>query len=195
MPTLVDVCVIVALMLAARFRRDHSGCATRVQFFEEPIRIERLVRQKRPERDVADQRGNPLHVMRLTGQQQEADQIAERVHQRDDLGRQAAVRTPDGRQFLHHSSEHCQRSISCLVSFSPAPSFFGLVRLHGKDASFLTIAFTSFFHFQKVISDGDSFFKSTYPQPQCVKYVLDSVLRCIWMAIYFVNSNCYEPRR
>jgi hypothetical protein len=34
--------------------------------------------------------------MRLTGQQQEADQIAERIHLRDDLGRQAAARAPDG---------------------------------------------------------------------------------------------------
>ena len=87
---------MVALMHAVRFRWDHGGCATRIQLFQEPIRIKRLVRQKRPERDVADQRGNALHVMRLTGQHQEADQITERIHQRDDLSRQTAARASDG---------------------------------------------------------------------------------------------------
>lgn len=96
MPPLVSFGIIIALMFAVGFRRDHGSRATRVQFFQEPIRIERFIRHERTERDIADQGCYAFHVMRLAGKQQEADQIAERIDQRDDLGRQAAARAPDG---------------------------------------------------------------------------------------------------
>lgn len=96
MPPFVGSGVIVTLVLAVRFRGDHCACTSRVQFLKQPIRIERFVCQERPERNIPDQRGNALHVMRLTWQQQEADKVAKRIHQSDDLGCQAAARTPDG---------------------------------------------------------------------------------------------------
>lgn len=95
MSPFVGVGVIVALMLAVRFWRDHGTCATRVQFFQEPIRIERFIRQKRAERDTPDQRRDAFHVMRLTGQQQKADKVSKRIDQGHDFGRQTAARAPD----------------------------------------------------------------------------------------------------
>ena len=82
--------------MPVRFRWDHSACATRVQFFQEPIRIERFIRQKRAERDLPDQWRDAFHVMRLTGQQQKADQVAKRIDKGHDFCRQAAARAPDG---------------------------------------------------------------------------------------------------
>ena len=96
MSPFVGIGVIVALMLAVRFRRDHGGCATRVQFFQKPIRIERFIRHKRAEGDIPDQWRDAFHVMRLTGQQQKADQVAKRIDQGHDFGRQAATREPNG---------------------------------------------------------------------------------------------------
>lgn len=86
---------MVTPMLAVRFRRDHGGRAACVQFFKEPIRVKGLVRKKRAERGPPDQRRDAFHVMRLTGQQQEAHQVTKCIDQGHDFGRQAATRTPD----------------------------------------------------------------------------------------------------
>ena len=83
---------MVALMLAVRFRRDHSGCATRVQFVREPVRIEGLVCHNCAERGIPDPRRNTFHVVRLTRQQQKADQVAKRIDQGNDFGPQTAAR-------------------------------------------------------------------------------------------------------
>jgi hypothetical protein len=86
MPPLVSVGIVVALVLSARSRRDHGGCAAAVQFFEQPVGIKGLVCQQRTEMHAPDQRCNALHVMRLTGQEQEAHEVAKCIHQRHDPG-------------------------------------------------------------------------------------------------------------
>ena len=96
MPPLVSFGVIVALMPAVRFRRDYGTCAALIQLFQEPVRIERFIRHERAEGDVPDQGRNAFHVVRLTRQQQKADQVAKCVDQGNDFGRQATARTSDG---------------------------------------------------------------------------------------------------
>ena len=96
MPTLISFSVIVALMLAVRCRRDHGTCAALIQLFQEPVRIERFICHERAEGDISDQRRDAFHVVRLTRQQQKADQVAKCVDQSNDFGRQAAARTSDG---------------------------------------------------------------------------------------------------
>ena len=92
MPPLAGVSVIVALMSPVRFRWDHSGRTVLIQFFQEPIHIKCLVCQQRAVWSALHQRSRALHVVRLPGQQQEADEIAERTDQGDNPGRQAIAR-------------------------------------------------------------------------------------------------------
>ena len=40
--------------------------------------------------------GDAERIMALAGQQHKAHQVSQRVHQRDDFGRQSAARAPDG---------------------------------------------------------------------------------------------------
>ena len=87
---------MVSVSLSVRLRQDHRGRATRVQFLQKPVCVERLVGQQRAEGNAPDQRRDPFHVMRLTWQQHEPHEVAERIHQRHDLRRQSAARTPDG---------------------------------------------------------------------------------------------------
>lgn len=96
MPPLISFGVIVALMFAVRFRRDHGTCAALIKLFQKPVRIERFIRHECAEGDTSDQRRDAFHVMRLTRQQQKADQVAKCVDQGNDFGRQAAARTSDG---------------------------------------------------------------------------------------------------
>ncbi len=96
MPPLISLGVIVSLMLTVRFRRDHSTCAALIQLFQEPVRIERFIRHQRAEGDIPDQGRDAFHVVRLTRQQQKADQVAKCVDQGNDFGRQAAARTSNG---------------------------------------------------------------------------------------------------
>lgn len=56
-----------------------------VAVLQQPVRIERLFREERVKRNTFDQRRDTFHIMRLYRQQQEADQIAERIHQCDDF--------------------------------------------------------------------------------------------------------------
>src|SRR6185312_15957488 len=82
-------------MSAVGFGRDDRGCAPVGQFGAQPIDIEGLVAEERGEVDVLDERRDAEAVVALTGQQDEAGEIAQRIDQRDDLGRQAAARSPD----------------------------------------------------------------------------------------------------
>lgn len=75
---------------------NHCGYTALVEVLQQPVRIERLVREQCVKRNAFDQRCDTFHVMRLPRQQQEADQVAERIHQRHDLRRQPAARAPDG---------------------------------------------------------------------------------------------------
>jgi hypothetical protein len=77
---------------AVGFRRDDRDRAPLVQLGAQPIDIEGLVAEERGEVDVLDERFDAEAVVTLTGQQDEAGEIAERIDQRDDLGRQATAR-------------------------------------------------------------------------------------------------------
>ena len=92
----VHVRVIGELLLSVGLRWDHSTGAALVQFRAQPVSIEGLVAQKGIEAKVMDQGLDTNHVMALTGQQHETDQVSQGVHQGDDLGGQASSRSPDG---------------------------------------------------------------------------------------------------
>src|SRR5688500_10715435 len=67
-----------------------------VEVFDDPVRIEGFVGDQRAEFNVLDQRGNANRVVTLSGQEDEADQIAEGIGQREGLGGPAAFRLASG---------------------------------------------------------------------------------------------------
>jgi len=96
MTPFVDLSVIIALHFPVGFRRDHGGCAARIKVFEQLIGIKSLVSQQRIKRHVLDQWSDAFHVVGLPRQQKEPHQVAKRIDQCHDLGRQPAARAPDG---------------------------------------------------------------------------------------------------
>jgi len=70
---------------------DDDLRAAFVHVFDDPVRIECLVGDQAAELDFLNERRNTDGVIALAGQQYEADQIAERIGQGQDLGRQAAL--------------------------------------------------------------------------------------------------------
>ena len=93
---LVDVSIVVSFPFPVRFGWNNRGCAALIKILQEPIGVESLVGQQRCEGDIVDQRSNPLHVVRLPRQKQKAEQVAERIDQGDDPGRQPAARASNG---------------------------------------------------------------------------------------------------
>ena len=83
-------------LLAVYFGRDDRLRTAVGQLGSQPIEIEGLVGQACLELDRLDEWLDAHAVMTLTGQENEAGQIAERVDQCHDLGRQAATRSADG---------------------------------------------------------------------------------------------------
>src|ERR1700744_3024113 len=75
-----------------RLGRDHGYGTAIVQLGTDGVAIEGFVGEERFEFDVLDERLDADAVMALARQQDEAREIAERVDQRHDLGRQAAAR-------------------------------------------------------------------------------------------------------
>jgi hypothetical protein len=69
---------------------DDDACAALVEVFDDPVRIEGFVGDQGAELDVLDQRSDADRVVTLARQEDEADQIAERVGQCEDLRRPAA---------------------------------------------------------------------------------------------------------
>src|SRR5262249_40403514 len=67
-----------------------------VEVGAQPVVVEGLVAEERSEIETGDQRCDADAVVTLTGQQEKADELAERVDQRHDLGGQAAARAADG---------------------------------------------------------------------------------------------------
>lgn len=90
-PPCIHCLVEDALHDAVRFRRDDRRSAALIQICQEPVGVEGFVGQQRVEIEVVDQRRDAFQVMRLAGQQNETRQIAQRIDERDDLGRQAAA--------------------------------------------------------------------------------------------------------
>jgi len=70
---------------------DDDLCAAFVHVFDDPVRIECLVGDQTTEFDLFNQRSDANRIMTLPGQKNETDQIAERIGQGQDLGRQAAL--------------------------------------------------------------------------------------------------------
>lgn len=81
--------------LAIGFWRNDGQSAALVEFAAKPIVVEALVADQRPDFDVIEQGFDANAIVALTRQENKARQIAQRVDQSDDLGRQAAARTPD----------------------------------------------------------------------------------------------------
>lgn len=76
--------------------RDDDLRAARVELLEDPGGVERLVGDQPAERDILDRRTDPDCVEALARQELEADKVAERVGQRDDLGGLTAARAAYG---------------------------------------------------------------------------------------------------
>lgn len=74
---------------------DRCNCAV-IQSRSQPVGIEGPVGQKVVGGETVDQVRHPAQIMRLAGQQPEINRIAERIRQRQDLGRDAATRAPYG---------------------------------------------------------------------------------------------------
>ena len=71
--------------------RDNDFRANFVHVCDKPIRIKSLIGDEAAKFDVFDQRRHAGRVVALPWQQNKADQIAERVRERANLGRQAAL--------------------------------------------------------------------------------------------------------
>ena len=74
---------------------DDDLRAALVQFGDDPVAVEGLVGEQRAKFDALDQRRDADRVEALPRQQNEADQIAERVGQREYFGRHAALGAAD----------------------------------------------------------------------------------------------------
>ena len=75
--------------------RDHDLCSAFAQFRDDPVGVKRFVGDQSVELDALDQRRNADCVVSLTRQQDEPNEIAQRVGKRQDFGRQAAARLAD----------------------------------------------------------------------------------------------------
>jgi hypothetical protein len=95
MSPLVQFDIVRDGRLAIALGGDDGEGAPRVQFGAQGIVVERLVGDERCERDVRDQGCDADAVVALAGKKNEANQVAQRVHKRQDLGRQAAARLAD----------------------------------------------------------------------------------------------------
>jgi len=70
---------------------DDPGSAP-VEFADDPVDVEGLVRDQAAERGGADQRRHADRVMALTGQKFETHKVSQRIGERDDPGRDPAAR-------------------------------------------------------------------------------------------------------
>src|SRR5215212_1544665 len=100
MPGLVEVFVKGARCRPGFPRWDDRRLAGLGQRFEHAlVRIERLVGNERLGLKLWEQGIRSDQIVRLTAGQMEADRIAERIHQRVDLGGQPALATANGLVF------------------------------------------------------------------------------------------------
>ena len=81
--------------LAVGFWRNDPRSAPLIEFAAKQIMVEALVADQRADFDAIEQRFDAGSVVALAGQKNDARQIAQRLGQSDDLGRQAATRTSD----------------------------------------------------------------------------------------------------
>ena len=96
MPRLVDLVVDGERCCALRALGDDDSGTALVQLGDDPIGIEGLVGNQVVEFDVLDEWSDPDRIVALSGQQNEAHEIAQRIGERQDLGGQAAFGLADG---------------------------------------------------------------------------------------------------
>ncbi len=80
---------------AVRLCRDDSGGAALIERGAQGVVVEGFVSDQGIEIDACDQRLDADTIVTLTRQQDKAHQIAERIDESDDLGRQSAARATD----------------------------------------------------------------------------------------------------
>ena len=95
MPPFVHLLVMVTRVFPVRFRRNHGRRAARVEIRHQPVGVEGLVADQCPEIHALQKRRRSRQVVGLARKELEADQVAQRVDQRHDLGRQASPGSPD----------------------------------------------------------------------------------------------------
>src|ERR671932_334408 len=122
----VHVAVEVDGGLAVGLGWDHRGGTTTVEVGPGPVGVEGLVAEQGAEGDALDQRLHADAVVPLAGQQDEAHQVAERIDQGDDLGRQAAARAADG---LISSPPFAPLAFWCAGTMAPS------IRAYSKSGS------------------------------------------------------------
>ncbi len=83
-------------VFAIRFRRDDGLGLRFAEYLTQTIVVKTLVGQQRLHVDAFDQVGCRYAVVALSGKQNEAGKISERIDEGDDLCRQAAARAADG---------------------------------------------------------------------------------------------------
>lgn len=83
------------MLLSIGFWWNDGTGTTFVQLNPQPVGIEGLVGQKGIEINTLNQRFDTDHVVALTGQQHEADQISKGIYKGDDFAAQTAARAPD----------------------------------------------------------------------------------------------------
>jgi len=90
MPPFVDLTIDVQRCLALWHLRDDDLGASVVQLVDDPVRVKRLVGDQSFKLGALDQRGDADRVVSLPRQQDETDEIAQCIGQRQDFGCQAA---------------------------------------------------------------------------------------------------------
>jgi len=94
MSPLIHLGIVRNRRLAIRLGGDHGERSSLAQFCAQGVAVERFIGDEGRQIDACDER---LHaVVALAGKKNEAGQIAQRVDERNDLGRQAAPRFADG---------------------------------------------------------------------------------------------------
>src|ERR1700745_3055312 len=86
--------------MMAVFRLDLGGRTAAARRLSSSVRSQStsnaLSPRRAPKATSAISGGDTARIMALGGQQHKAHQVSQRVHQRDDFGRQSAARAPDG---------------------------------------------------------------------------------------------------
>ena len=95
MPPLVELGIERQGHCAARMLRDDDLGTALVQIGNDGIAVEGLVGDQTAECETVDQRSDAHRIEAMARQQNKADEIAERVGQRQDFGGYAALGTAD----------------------------------------------------------------------------------------------------
>lgn len=81
---------------ASRVLRDDDFCTPLVEIGDDIVAVESLVSEQCAELDAVDEWSNANRVEAVTGHQAEADKVAQRIGQSQDLGRHAPFGTTNG---------------------------------------------------------------------------------------------------